>query len=160
MPSWGTRTHASSLSRCAAALVAEGKGGKGQPGCPPARLHGGRQQVLTMNLLLLPLPPTGLLPCWLSAAAAAAAVQGVSESTHFAPHVRYEIGAFGWYHIDHLPATYDESKQVDGWLGWLPRLHLQLTAAVRTGCRGACARECLAEMRPLALLAPAQLTVG
>jgi hypothetical protein len=39
------------------------------------------------------------------------ALQNVPETTHFAPHVRYEIGAFGWYHIDHLPATYDESKQ-------------------------------------------------
>ncbi|PSC69393.1 mRNA-decapping enzyme subunit 2 [Micractinium conductrix] len=38
-------------------------------------------------------------------------VQGVPETTHFAPHVRYEIGAFGWYLVDHLPASYDESKQ-------------------------------------------------
>lgn len=38
-------------------------------------------------------------------------VTGVPESTHFAPHVRYEIGAFGWYLVDHLPASYDESKQ-------------------------------------------------
>ncbi|KAI7841458.1 hypothetical protein COHA_004853 [Chlorella ohadii] len=38
-------------------------------------------------------------------------VQNVPETTHFAPHVRYEIGAFGWYLIEHLPATYDESKQ-------------------------------------------------
>jgi hypothetical protein len=39
-------------------------------------------------------------------------LQNVPETTHFAPNVRYEIGAFGWYHIDHLPASYDESKQV------------------------------------------------
>ena len=50
------------------------------------------------------LPPTA---AWLCRDLA----QDVPETTHFAPHVRYEIGAFGWYHIDHLPATYDESKQ-------------------------------------------------
>ncbi|KAI3425090.1 hypothetical protein D9Q98_008468 [Chlorella vulgaris] len=38
-------------------------------------------------------------------------VQNVPETTHFAPHVRCEIGAFGWYIVDHLPASYDESKQ-------------------------------------------------
>lgn len=44
--------------------------------------------------------------------------QDVPETTHFAPHVRYEIGAFGWYLVDHLPASYDESKQVCVWGGW------------------------------------------
>ena len=38
-------------------------------------------------------------------------VPDVPETTHFAPHVRYEIGAFGWHIIEHLPATYAESKQ-------------------------------------------------
>ena len=39
------------------------------------------------------------------------AAQDVPETTHFAPHVRYEIGAFGWHIIQHLPATFVESKQ-------------------------------------------------
>jgi hypothetical protein len=42
-------------------------------------------------------------------------VQGVPETTHFAPHVRYEIGAFAWHLVDHLPSSYDESKQVCVW---------------------------------------------
>ena len=37
-------------------------------------------------------------------------VRGVDESTPFAPHVRYEIGAFGWHLVGHLPASWDESK--------------------------------------------------
>lgn len=37
-------------------------------------------------------------------------VRGVDESTPFAPHVRYEIGAFGWHLVGHLPSTWDESK--------------------------------------------------
>jgi hypothetical protein len=39
-------------------------------------------------------------------------VQGVNESTLFAPHVRGEIGAFGWHVISHLPATWEEGKQL------------------------------------------------
>ena len=38
-------------------------------------------------------------------------VSGIPETTHFAPHVRYEIGAFAWHIVEHLPATYAESKQ-------------------------------------------------
>ena len=53
-------------------------------------------------------------PCCCCCRWCAAALQGVDEGTHFAPHVRYEIGAFGWYLVDHLPATYEESKQVGG----------------------------------------------
>lgn len=60
--------------------------------------------------LLQPLP-RGLTRD-LALSAAAAVLQNVPETTHFAPHVRCEIGAFGWYIVDHLPASYDESKQV------------------------------------------------
>jgi hypothetical protein len=62
-----------------------------------------------------------------------AVVQGVDESTHFAPHVRGEIGGFAWHIIEHLPSTWEEGKQarcclpgrlLAGWLvaqgaGWL-----------------------------------------
>ena len=76
-------------------------------------------------------------------------MQGVSESTHFAPHVRYEIGAFGWYHIDHLPATYDESKQVRN-RSWVA---VAFASAAAVSCKhwGACACEWLAEMSHWAL---------
>jgi 8-oxo-dGTP pyrophosphatase MutT (NUDIX family) len=39
-------------------------------------------------------------------------IQGVDESTPFAPHVRGEIGAFGWHIIEHLPSSKSESKNV------------------------------------------------
>jgi mRNA-decapping enzyme subunit 2 len=39
-------------------------------------------------------------------------IAGVDESTPFAPHVRGEIGAFGWHVISHLPSTWEESKQL------------------------------------------------
>ena len=39
-------------------------------------------------------------------------LQDVDESTPFAPHVRGEIGAFGWHVISHLPANWEESKQL------------------------------------------------
>ena len=35
------------------------------------------------------------------------AAQGVDESTHFAPHVKYEIGEYAWYRVDELPARWD-----------------------------------------------------
>jgi 8-oxo-dGTP pyrophosphatase MutT (NUDIX family) len=38
-------------------------------------------------------------------------IPGVDEATPFAPHVRGEIGAFGWHVIAHLPATWEEGKQ-------------------------------------------------
>lgn len=38
-------------------------------------------------------------------------IPDVDESTPFAPHVRGEIGAFGWHVISHLPATWEEGKQ-------------------------------------------------
>lgn len=38
-------------------------------------------------------------------------IPGVDESTLFAPHVRGEIGAFGWHVVAHLPATWVEGKQ-------------------------------------------------
>lgn len=38
-------------------------------------------------------------------------LQGVDESTHFAPHVRCEIGAFAWHLIEHLPSTWEQGKQ-------------------------------------------------
>lgn len=38
--------------------------------------------------------------------------QGVDEGTHFAPHVRCEIGAYAWHLIEHLPSTWEEGKQV------------------------------------------------
>lgn len=50
-------------------------------------------------------------------------LQGVPETTHFAPHVRYEIGAFGWYLVDHLPGSYEESKQVGTAGSGQARLH-------------------------------------
>ena len=37
-------------------------------------------------------------------------VPGVDESTPFAPHVRGEIGAFGWHVIAHLPSTWEEGR--------------------------------------------------
>jgi len=40
-----------------------------------------------------------------------ASAQGVDESTPFAPHVRGEIGAFGWHVVSHLPATWEEGRQ-------------------------------------------------
>lgn len=67
-------------------------------------------------------------------------LQGVPETTHFAPHVRYEIGAFGWYLVDHLPASYEESKQVGGApLGRAPRATRRF-AQRRAACtrRNAC----------------------
>jgi mRNA-decapping enzyme subunit 2 len=39
-------------------------------------------------------------------------IPGVEESTPFAPHVRGEIGAYGWHVISHLPATWEEGKQL------------------------------------------------
>jgi len=39
-------------------------------------------------------------------------IPGVEESTPFAPHVRGEIGAYGWHVIAHLPATWEEGKQL------------------------------------------------
>ena len=39
-------------------------------------------------------------------------IPGVEESTPFAPHVRGEIGAYGWHVITHLPATWEEGKQL------------------------------------------------
>jgi hypothetical protein len=39
-------------------------------------------------------------------------MQGIDESTLFAPHVRGEIGAFGWHAVEQLPATWEESKQL------------------------------------------------
>lgn len=37
-------------------------------------------------------------------------MQDVDDTTPFAPHVRGEIGGFGWHMIEHLPASRDESK--------------------------------------------------
>lgn len=39
-------------------------------------------------------------------------MQNIDENTLFAPHVRGEIGAFGWHPIDILPSTFEESKQL------------------------------------------------
>ncbi|KAH7617923.1 putative mRNA-decapping enzyme subunit 2 [Nannochloris sp. 'desiccata'] len=39
-------------------------------------------------------------------------IPGVEESTPFAPHVRGEIGAYGWHVVAHLPATWEEGKQL------------------------------------------------
>lgn len=39
-------------------------------------------------------------------------IQNVEESTPFAPHVRGEIGAFGWHLIEHLPSSKAESKNL------------------------------------------------
>jgi mRNA-decapping enzyme subunit 2 len=39
-------------------------------------------------------------------------IPGVEESTPFAPHVRGEIGAYGWHVVTHLPATWEEGKQL------------------------------------------------
>eukprot|EP00889_Picochlorum_renovo_P004602 jgi/Picre1/31632/NNA_006983.t1 len=39
-------------------------------------------------------------------------VQGVQEDTLFAPHVRGEIGAFGWHLIEDLPSSKAESKRL------------------------------------------------
>ena len=45
-------------------------------------------------------------------------VQGIKESTHFAPHVKYEIGEYAWYRVDELPAR---SVIHGGWaLTWGP----------------------------------------
>eukprot|EP00887_Chlorella_sp_A99_P000012 scaffold16.g12.t1 len=37
-------------------------------------------------------------------------VQGIPESTHFAPHVKYEIGEYAWYRVAELPASWEDSK--------------------------------------------------
>ncbi len=39
-------------------------------------------------------------------------IQNVDEGTPFAPHVRGEIGAFGWHLIEHLPSSKTESKHL------------------------------------------------
>lgn len=39
-------------------------------------------------------------------------IQNVEETTPFAPHVRGEIGAFGWHLIKHLPSSKLESKHL------------------------------------------------
>jgi 8-oxo-dGTP pyrophosphatase MutT (NUDIX family) len=39
-------------------------------------------------------------------------IQNVDENTLFAPHVRGEIGGFGWHLIEHLPSSKAESKNL------------------------------------------------
>jgi hypothetical protein len=58
-------------------------------------------------------------------------VQGVDENTHFAPHVRCEIGAYAWHLIEHLPSTWEEGKQASAGPGQAAHVPGQACAAQR-----------------------------